>query len=79
MVAANEAGGMWWVFYRDSEFERGLSYFAGPCPYLHLHLMGNLDRRGAELVSVDQEVLPIGYADLVENVRHVMPHRTVAN
>ena len=40
---------------------------------------GNLDRRGAELVGVDQEVLPIGYADLVENVRHVMPDRTVAN
>ena len=48
-------------------------------PVLSSLQMGNLDRRGAELVGVDQEVLPIGYADLVENVRHVMSDRTVAN
>ncbi len=40
---------------------------------------GWLDRRGTELIGVDQEFLPIGYADLVENVCHVMSDSTVAN
>ena len=40
---------------------------------------GNLDGCGTELVGEDQEVLPIGHTDLVENVRHVMPDCTVAN
>ena len=30
-------------------------------------------------MRVDQELLPIGHADLVENTRHVMPDRTVAD
>lgn len=31
------------------------------------------------MMRVEQELLPIGYADLVENVRHMMPDRTVTN
>ena len=30
-------------------------------------------------MRLEQELLPIGHADLVENVRHVMPDRTVTN
>ncbi len=41
--------------------------------------VGLLDGRGAELMRVDQELLSIGHADLIENARHVMPDRTVAN
>jgi hypothetical protein len=37
------------------------------------------DRRGAEMMCVDQELLPIGHTDLVENTRHVMPDRTVTD
>ena len=31
------------------------------------------------MIRVDQELLPIGHADLVENTRHVMPDRTVTD
>ncbi len=31
------------------------------------------------MMRVDQEVLPIRHADLVENVRHVMPDCAVTN
>lgn len=34
---------------------------------------------GVELLRVDQELLPIGHADLFENVRQMVPHRTVGN
>ena len=31
------------------------------------------------MMRVDQELLSIGHADLVENARHVMPNRAVTN
>jgi hypothetical protein len=45
----------------------------------HTILRWGLDRRGTQLMCVDQKPLSIGHADLVENVRHVMPDRTVAD
>jgi hypothetical protein len=40
---------------------------------------GWLRMNGAELVGVDQELLPIGHADLVKNVGQMMAHRAVTN
>lgn len=34
---------------------------------------------GGEPMRVDQELLPIADADLVENVRQMMPNRTITN
>ena len=43
------------------------------------HLLDKLDRSNANMMRVDQELLSIGHADLVENARHVMPNRAVTN
>ena len=40
---------------------------------------GWLQIRETELVAVDQELLPIGYADLVENAGQMMANCTVTN